>query len=194
MNLEFDLTGLADVLRRVVNLEKLAQRVMPAALEAVRQVWQDQVSGGLIDDPRYAEAMRQESSVIYPFEDDVFRGRVQVPASQQAHAATIERGRPARDMKIAMLKSAKVKRNKQGGKYLVVPLGFKAAKPGAFSPSRTMGMLTGTSPFRVVSEKSRADSWIYPGKEPVHVLQSVKELAQERMQRIFEQELRHWKA
>jgi hypothetical protein len=194
MNLEFDLSGLESVLKRVSSLTGLAEKVMPAALEAVRQVWQDQVSGGLIDDPRYAEAMQSDAAIQYPVNDDPYYGRIVVPASQQAHAATIEKGKPARDLKPGLLASKKSKRSKKGNRYLTVPIGFKAPKPGAFSPSMSLGLLVGTSPFRTVSDLSPAGSWTIPPVPGVHIVESVKEAAQDRIQRILEQSLRDWRA
>lgn len=161
----------------VAKLESSIAALVPKQLEVVRDVWVAAVSGvqlpGMsqsVNSPEYAAALQKQGVIEHPWQGKTTWGRV---ATQDRAAVKAERGTPARDMKPAMLNSKKARRGKKGQRYLVVPLGFKSPKPGAFSPGYKAGMFVATSPFRTVSDFSPADSWIYPARPGVEVVRAV---------------------
>lgn len=90
----------------------------------------------------------------------------------------VEDGSSSFDMKPGHLEGPKVKVNKQGKKYAVVPIGkYKQGRynwrdkvTGRFDRGQNVG---GDVEFRIISENSPQDSWIHPGHEGFHFIHNI---------------------
>lgn len=88
----------------------------------------------------------------------------------------VENGVPSFDMKPGFLKSPKVKVSKNGSRYMVIPISntsngkynWRDQTTGQFKKS-TSGVKG--KEFRVVSDKSAPDSWIFPSVEGNHFIE-----------------------
>lgn len=109
---------------------------------------------------KYIEAIKVENNVV-------------ILDKEQFVVGMVEDGVPQFDMKPGLLASPKAKTAKNGQKYLVVPL--STVKQGKHNwRDRDSGQFkAGTSgvkgiEFRIVTENSPADSWIFPGYKGNH--------------------------
>lgn len=106
----------------------------------------------------------------------------------------VENGKPSFDMKPGLLNGPKVKVNKQGKKYAVVPVSkFKQGRynwrdrnTGRFDEGTNKG---GDVEFRVVSENSPPDSWIHPGHEGFHLMENTMQDFETEMDNIIDKKI-----
>lgn len=179
-------------------LQAAVAAVIPEQLEVIRDVWVAAVSGvqlpGMaqrVNSSPYAAALQKREAVEFPWGGRPLAGRVVV---RDQAAVRVERGQPSRDMKPGLLAGPKARRGKKGQRFNVIPLGFRSPKPGAFSPGYMSGLFHATSPFRTVSDFSPADSWWYPARPGVEVVESVLEYTRPLVaQALRETILREWR-
>ncbi len=173
--LEFSISGLGDWGGVPDDLMGALTSGIQEELRYIQEMWRNKVeevgpaSGA--NWKAYLRSLDDSSAIVYPVDGDPLWGKVTIANDRIAQRA--ERGGPAWDMKPGLLSGPKARKGKKG-RYNIIPLGYSALKPGAFSPGRMSGMLAGTSPFRIVSDNSPADSWIYPEQEGLHVLKTVQ--------------------
>lgn len=197
--LEYDLSGLEQVVKNIESLQERLAEAIPGQLRYIRDVWVQAVSGeqlpGMerpVNNPYYREVLEREDAVEWPVEGDRFWGRV---VAEDEVAARVEHGRGRRDMKLSLLNGPHSRVGKRGQRYNIIPLGFSAPKPGVFSPSRTGGLMVGTSPFRVVSsDKSPPWSWIYPAVPDVAVIDAVMDQLEPVVTEALRRVVQEWRA
>lgn len=180
------LAAVADSLK-----DNIATAIQDECLPLIRDTWLEAVSGhqlpGMersINSAEYAAALQRPEALEYPVGGDPLHGQVVVNDRQ---VQKIEEGTSARDMKPALLSGRKARRGKKGQRYNIIPIGLKTES------GFDAWQFHGVSPFRTVSDFSPADSWIYPAKPGVAVLESVTMAIAPRVQEIIERAVSEWK-
>lgn len=88
----------------------------------------------------------------------------------------VENGASSFDMKPGLLSSPKVKTSKNGQKYMSVPVSTMKHGKYNWRDKQSGQFKSGTSgvkgiEFRIVSEKSPANSWVHPGHAGFHIME-----------------------
>lgn len=163
--------------------EAFAREVIPLALAEVRDIWVDAVSGQMlpgmgreIDDDIYADALRDPGALIYPDENTLTGAVSPIQGDGYEYAVKLEKGRTPRNMKPALLAGPKARQGKRG-RYNVIPL----------KPKNEPDVV-----FRTVSDRSRQDSWIYPGVPPANVVDAVATASEQRIKEVIDRALAEW--
>lgn len=143
---------------------KLAQGVKEQT-EAVRLAWLQRVeSEGRSRLKVYAEALG-DSAIEYPVGGDLLYGQVII--RDNLRVRRLEEGGPQWNMKPGLLNGPKSRPMKKGGRYNIIPIGFSTES------GFDAWQFHGVSPFRVVSSRSPANSWMYPAQEGFHFIADV---------------------
>lgn len=106
----------------------------------------------------------------------------------------IENGVEPFDMKPGHLNGPKVKVNKQGKKYAVVPVGkykqgrynWRDRQTGRFDKGSNPG---GDVEFRIISENSPQDSWIHPGYAAKNFMSRTLENIDKRLEELIDSKI-----
>lgn len=159
-NIEIGSTGL-NSFEELQQLSDLKEEIQNKMAEQFAQDLKTIVSQKLHSTKdQYIEAIKVEGSVV-------------VLDKKQFIISMVEDGVPQFDMKPKMLASSKAKTAKNGQKYLVVPLSTVKNGKHNWRDQSSGQFKAGTSgvkgiEFRIVSEKSSANSWIFPGYKGNH--------------------------
>ena len=152
---------------------------MPAVLAMMRDRW---IAGS--PTPAYRNALLDKSEIVYTLNGNPFTGKVTVDS---AAVRVRELGAPSRDMKPGLLRGPKSRPAKRGGRYNIIPIGFSTES--GFDAWQFYGV----SPFRTVSSRSLASSWIYPAIQPQPVLQEVHDAVAFDVGRLLSEALKEWR-
>lgn len=161
---------------------KLSQGVREQT-EAVRLAWLQRVESEGRRFKVYADALG-DNAIEYPVGGDPLHGQVIIRDNRRV--ARLENGGPAWDMKNGLINGPKSRPMKKGGRYNIIPIGFSAES------GLDAWQFHGVSPFRVVSSRSPANSWIYPAQEGFHFIPDVVQTITPSVTRALSRILEEW--
>lgn len=191
MDITLSVNGIDELGDKVKSLRtQLAKTIREEVLPYIQETWLGAVSGAqlpgmpkVVNDAQYAAALQRPEALEYPTDGDPLYGRVIVndPYIRQA-----EQGKPARDLKPSLLGGPKARRSKRGGRYNIIPIGFSTE--GGFDAWQFHGV----SPFRTVSDRSPAGSWIYPARPGLGVRDAVAAVVVSHVAELLQQAAAEW--